>query len=563
MTVSKTIPALLAATILASPTVADDVKPLRLLFWQAPTLLNPYLNPSFSDVASLALEPMAIYAPTGELMPVLAESIPTVENGGVAADFSSITWQLKEGLKWSDGSPVTSDDVVFTADYCMAEGSGCASAQLFAGIKSVEALDDRTVRLNFEGAKVFPYGALVSGNSPILQKAQFKDCIGDQAAQCSDANFMPIGTGPYVVSSFKPADVAEFTANPNYRTAGLPKTPQVIVKAGGDAAATGRAVLQTDEADYGWNLQLDPAVLKEMAAGGYGVVYSTEGSMVERLEVNRTDPSPDLPEGERSTPKHPHPFLTDLRVRKALSMAIDRGVLAEVGYGPAGSATCNLIPAPAVYASDYDGCLTADPEGAKALLDEAGWVDSDGDGIRDKDGRKLAILYQSSTNTVRQNVQSLVKQMWEDIGIEVTLRNVAGSVFFGSDPASPDTYQKFYADVEMYTNAFSGTDPEGYLGQYSCKNIPGPNTGWSGMNVARLCDDTYQALLDELAETGEAEARAALIKKANDYLVKDTLTLIPLIHRGMVSAHGHDIAGLVPNAWESDLWNIAEWHRID
>lgn len=544
----------------ATPVLAED-QPLRLLFWQAPTLLNPYLNPSFSDVASLTLEPLAGYDPSGELIPILADSIPTVENGGVAADYSSITWTLRDGVTWSDGTPVTTDDVLFTADYCMAEGSGCASAQLFAGIESVEALDDRTVRINFAGAKVFPYQALVSANSPVLQKAQFADCLGDQAAQCSDANFKPIGTGPYVVVEFKPADVAEFQASPTYRVAGLPKSPHVLVKAGGDASATARAVLETGEADYGWNLQLDPEVLNQMAAGGKGVVYSTDGAMVERLEVNRSDPSPTLPEGERSTPLHPHPFLTDLRVRQALSMSIDREILAEIGYGPAGSATCNLIPAPAIYASDYDGCLAPDVEGAKALLDDAGWVDSDGDGVRDKDGRKLAVLYQTSTNAVRQNVQSLVKQMWEEIGVEVTLRNVSGSVFFGSDPSSPDTYQKFYADVEMYTNAFAGTDPEGYLGQYACKNIPGPDTGWSGMNVARLCDDRYQALLDQLAETGEAEARAALIKQANDYLVKETLTLIPLIHRGMVSAHANDLAGLKPNAWESDLWNIAEWHR--
>ena len=111
--------------------------------------------------------------------------------------------------------------------------------------------------------------------------------------------------------------------------------------------------------------------------------------------------------------------------------------------------------------------MTQDIEGAKKLLDDAGWTGRP-DGVREKDGKKLSILYQSSTNSVRQAAQALIKQWWDEIGVAVELRNIDGCVFFGGDPGSPDTLQKFYADVEMYANEFDGTDPEKYLGEWVC-----------------------------------------------------------------------------------------------
>ena len=138
-------------------------------------------------------------------------------------------------------------------------------------------------------------------------------------------------------------------------------------------------------------------------------------------------------------------------VRRALSLAIDRQILVEAGYGAAGQATCNVLPAPAVYASTAnDECLTQDVDEANGILDEAGWMRG-GDGVRAKDGVRISILYQTSTNSVRQGTQALIKQMWEQIGVETELRNIDAAVFFGGDPASPDTYMKFYADIEMYT----------------------------------------------------------------------------------------------------------------
>ncbi|MDV4143880.1 peptide ABC transporter substrate-binding protein [Shimia sp. FJ5] len=537
---------------------------VNIIYWQAPSILNPYLSSGTKDIesSSLVIEPLARFAPDGALVPYLAEEIPTVANGGVSEDLTSITWKLKEGLKWSDGTDVTARDVQFTAEYCMHPEGGCAQFAKFEGVDTVEVIDDLTVKVNFSEPKPNPYSAFMGGQSPIIQAAQFADCLGAKAPECTSANFMPIGTGPFKVDEFKPNDVISMSANPNYRDPAKPAFATLTFKGGGDATAAGRAVLETGEFDYAWNLQLAPDVLAKMAEGGKGKTVAAFGSLVERLEMNMTDPSPDLAPDVRATRKAPHPFLTDLNVRKALSMAIDRELLVEIGYGQAGRPTCNLVPGPAVYASDNTECFTQDIEGAKALLDEAGWVDSDGNGIRDKDGVELSILYQTSTNAVRQDFQALIKQWWSEIGVETELRNLNASVFFGGDPGSPDTFQKFYADVEMYANNFDGTDPQAYLAMYRCGNEPKPESQWQGENINRFCDPEYDKLVAELSKTSELEKRYELAKKMNEILTKETYTIVPLVDRGRVSAHSNTLGGVVLNTWDSELWNAADWYRI-
>jgi peptide/nickel transport system substrate-binding protein len=536
---------------------------VNIIYWQAPSILNPYLSSGTKDIeaASLTIEPLARYDETGKMVPYLAAEIPTVSNGGVSEDLTSITWTIADGMVWSDGTPVTSADVVFTGEYCMHPEGGCAQAAFFDGVETIEALDEKTVKVTFNQPKPNPYGPFVGGQSPIIQKAQFENCTGAKAPECTAENFGPIGTGPFVVSEFKTNDVIQYEANPNYRDAAKPAFATVTFKGGGDATGAGRAVLETGEFDYAWNLQLAPDVIAKMEEGGKGIAIAGFGPLVERIEMNMTNPSSDLPEGERATVAHPHPFLSDINVRKALSMAIDRELLVEIGYGKAGKVTCDLVPVPANYASANTDCFTQDIAGANALLDEAGWVKG-GDGIRAKDGVKLSILYQTSTNAGRQDFQALSKQWWSEIGVETELRNLSASVFFGGDPGSPDTFQKFYADVEMYANTFNGTDPQQYLAAYRCGGEPKPDSQWQGENINRFCDPAYDALIDELARTGDIEKRGEIAKKMNDMLTNESFTIVPLVHRGRVSAHANSLGGVVLNTWDSELWNIADWHRV-
>ncbi|NAZ35352.1 peptide ABC transporter substrate-binding protein [Rubellimicrobium sp. CFH 75288] len=569
MTIRTALLGAAATLAVAAPLAAQERGEsghLNILYWQAVSILNPYLSGGTKDIeaSSLVLEPLARYDQDANLVPWLAAEIPTVENGGVAEDYTSITWTIAEGMEWSDGTPVTAEDVVFTYEYCTADGTGCAQEGKFQGIASVEAVDERTVRVTFEQPTFFPWVAFVGAQSPIIQKAQFENCLGAAAATCTEANTRPVGTGPFVVTEFLPNDVVAFEANPNYRDPAKPHFSTVTFKGGGDAAAAARAVLETGEFDYAWNLQLAPDVLRSMQAAGRGEVISAFGTLVERIEVNLTDPSPSLPEGERSTVAHPHPFLTIPEVREAMSLAIDRQTLVDVGYGEAGRPTCNLVPAPDYYASDDSECATTyDPERAKELLEQAGFTDTDGDGVRENaDGVRLSILYQTSTNAVRQDFQALIKSWWEEIGFEVELRNIDAAVFFGGDAGSPDTIEKFYADVQMYANNFEGTDPTSYLAAYTCDKIPSPETQWQGQNINRVCDPAYEELLAQFQATGDQEERSRLARAMNEYLTLDNHIIIAIVDRGRVSGKSNTLGGVLLNTWDSELWNIADWHRI-
>ncbi len=547
--------------------IAQSEDTVNILFWQAASSLNMYLSGGTKEfeAASLVLEPLARYDPDGVMVPWLVDEIPTVANGGVSEDLTSITWTLSDGIVWSDGTPLTAHDVVFTGEYCTHPDTGCSVLNQFDGVESFEALDDQTVKITFTGPKPFPYGPFVGYFTPILQKAQFEDCIGAASQECSDQNFAPIGTGPFVVDEFRANDVVTYTRNPNYREEGKPYFDRAVFKGGGDAESAARAVLETGEADYAWNLQISPVVLSAMEAAGEGTVGVAFATNVERLMINHTNPDPALGENRSvwmADGSNGHPFLQVPAIWQAMSKAIDRNVIAEQLYGAGGIAICNVLPGPPIYAStNNDDCLVQDVDAANAMLDEAGVLDSDGDGIREYEGIPLKVSYQTSTNAVRQSTQALIKQWWSEIGIETELRNIDAAVFFGGDVASPDTYAKFYTDIEMYTNGSNGTDPETYMGNWRTTEITGPDTGWLGSNVSRWYSEEYDALLNQMAQTGVLEERASLTIQMNDMLVQNGV-MIPLVYRGSVSAHHNSVSGVAMNAWDAELWNVADWARM-
>ena len=550
----------------APPPAEPANRHLNILYWQAPSTLNPYLSGGTkeNEAASLVLEPLAHYDENGDMVPVLVTEIPTVANGGVTADLRSITWTLRDDIVWADGTPLTAHDVAFSGAYCLHEQAGCNPLSSFADVDRIEALDDHAVRITFEVPKPFLYGPFVGSTMPIIQKAQFANCLGVKAQECTDQNFKPIGTGPFKVEDFRANDVIVYSANERYREAGKPWFRTATLKGGGDAASAARAVLQTGDSDYAWNLQVEPEVLAIMSAAGKGEVLSAYGTQVERLMVNHTNDDPALGAERRSLyldGGNPHPFLADAAVRRALSLAIDRRMIVETGYGAAGGKpTCNVVPAPPMYASTAnDDCLERNVDEAKRLLDDAGWLPGE-DGVRAKDGVRLSILFQTSTNSVRQSTQALLKQMWGEIGVETELRNIEGAVFFGGDPASPDTFQKFYADLQMYSNNFDGTDPEAYLAGWVCGEVPGPDNQWLGSNVPRACVAEYDDLVRELASTAEPTRRAELAKRLNDILVQHQY-MIPLVWRARISAKAVSLKGVRMNAWDSELWNAEDWHR--
>lgn len=534
---------------------------LKILYWQAPTILNEHQSQGTKDqdASRLVMEPLAALDPDGKPVPVLAAEIPTLENGGIAKDLKSITWKLKPGLKWSDGSPFTADDVVFTWQYIADPKTAAVTTDTVSGVTNVEAKDPNTVVVSFQDPNPYPYQLFVSARGPILQKKQFQDYIGEKAKD-APGNLAPIGTGPYKVVDFKPGDVVTYTINENYRDPNKPYFHDVQIKGGGDATSAARAVFQTGEVDYAWNLQVEQQVLNQLSQGGKANLVTALSPNVERLLINFADPNAD-DGGARAEPTTKHPFFSDLNVRKAFAMAVDRKSIGDQLYGPTGKASCNIITSPPdVVSKNTDSMDVCQFDIAKAnqLLDQAGWTRGS-DGIREKDGVRMHVLYQTTVNPLRQKEQDIVKNGWQQLGVEVELKSVDAGVFFSSDAGNPDTASHFYTDVEMYTNGAATPDQTQYVDLWASDQIASKANNWHGNNYHRWSNADYDAIYNQLKTETDPAKRRDLIIKANDLLVSQVV-VIPLVARTQpTDGISKSIQGEIPNPWDSVLWNIADW----
>ena len=426
----------------AAPTAALEKKVLRLLWWQAPTILNGHLSTGVKDgeASRIVLEPLASWNSKDELVPHLVEEVPTVANGGLSEDYTTMTWKLRKDVKWSDGSDFTADDVYFTYESLATPAVGSSGASPYLEFEKVEVPDPYTIKVTFKKPTPNPYLAFVGNFGLILQKKQFEAYNGKNAQE-APGNMAPIGTGPFRVVSFKPGDVVVYEKNPYYRDADKVYFDEVIMKGGGDAVSAARAVLQTGDFDFAGGLAIEKDVLLNlMNNADKGKIVTYPGVYTTRLLLNHANPDPALGD-MRSEPSTKHPFLSDVRVRKALSMAVDRELIATQLWGPSGTPTCSVLSHMESLKSTKHawGTCPADIEGAKALLDEAGWKDTNGNGIRDKDGVEMSILYQTAANSLNQKTQEIIKAGWEELGIKVELKAIDASIHHSSDPASPAT----------------------------------------------------------------------------------------------------------------------------
>ena len=538
---------------------------LKILYWQAPTILNPHqaTGTKDNDASRLVLEPLASWGPDAKpLANGLGLEIPTVANGGVSADFTTVTWKLRQGVKWSDGSPFTADDVAFTFTYMSDKATAATTADAATGVKSVVAKDPNTAVVTYDAANPNFYQWGVGFNSAILQKAQFKDYVGAKAKD-APGNLKPIGTGPYTITEFKPGDVVTYAANANYRDPNKPYFKTVQFKGGGDATSAARAVFQTGDVDYAWNLQVEAAVLKPMIdSSTKGQMLSVYGSSVERILVNFADPnaSGDL----RGEPSTKHPFFNGpdgLIVRKALSMATDRKTVAQqlYGNGLSGKPGCNIITGVPDYESTATTsfCNTFDPAAAGKLLDDNGWK-AGADGVRSKNGVALNVTFSTTVNAVRQKTQDIEKVAWEKAGFKVTLKSVPASTFFTN--TSPDGANHFWTDLEMFTNN-SDPDPTSYLNGWTSEQATGKANNWQSGNYNRYQNPKFDALVAQLRKETDAKKRADLIKQANDILILDVV-IIPIVTRTQVtSGISKTLKGVVPTGWDSEMYSIADWYK--
>jgi peptide/nickel transport system substrate-binding protein len=529
---------------------------LKALWWQGATLLNPHFAVGTKDQegSRIFYEPLAGWDRDGGLVPILAADVPSIENGDLARDGMSVTWKLKQGVEWHDGRPFTADDVVFNWEYASDPATAAVSSGSYKDIK-VEKIDAYTVRVQFKKPTPFWADAFVGPYGMLIPKHLFEDYKGAKSRE-APTNLKPVGTGPYRFIDFKPGDMVRGELNPKYHVENRPHFDTIEMKGGGDAVSAARAVIQTGEYDFAWNMQVEDEILLRLEKGGKGRAVIYQSGNIEHIQLNRTDPWTDV-DGERSSPKTKHPLFSDPAVCQALGLLVDRASVEAHIYGRTGVATGNFLNNPERFRSKNTK-WAFDVDKANQLLDAAGWTRGP-DGIRGKDGKKLKIVFQTSINTPRQKTQAIIKQACQKTGIDVELKSVTASVFFSSDVANPDTFPKFYCDVQMYTTTMPQADPGFFMNQFTSWEVTSKDNKWQGRNITRWRNEEY----DKAYRAAEAELdpikRAALIIRMND-LVCDNQVVIPVVYRPRVAAVGNRLQAPL-SGWDNDFWALADWYR--
>ena len=549
---------------LAQAQTASSYKPtkrggggaLKLLWWQGATLLQPHFASGTKDQegSRIFYEPLGAWDADGNLVPILAAEVPTLANGGVSRDGKSITWKLKRNVQWHDGVAFTADDVVFTAAYAADPATSAYTSGSYKDVK-VTKVDSHTVKVEYQKASPFWADPLVGAAGMIIPKHIFEAYKG-ATSRDAPANLKPVGTGAYKFADFKPGDMLRGVINTNYHEANRPYFDSIEMKGGGDAVSAARAVLQTGEYDYAWNLQVEDELLIRLEQGGKGKTSIVPGGNVEFIQLNMADPWTET-DGERSHPKSKHPILSEFAVRQAISLCVDRDGVQKFIYGRTGIATANFLNNPQRFVSKNTK-FEFNPDKAAQVLEAAGWKKG-ADGIREKGGKKLKLVFQTSINGPRQKTQQIIKQAAQKAGIDMELKAVPASVYFSSDPANPDTYTKLFADMQMFTTTMPQPDPELFMNQYLSTEFASKANKWLGRNSTRYSNPEYdKAYLAAQSELDPVK-RAALFVKMNDMPVND-IVIIPVVYRPRTSAAVHSLVAPL-SGWDNDLWLLKDWYK--
>jgi len=538
------------------PTKRGGGGPLKVLWWQGATLLQPHFASGTKDQegSRIFYEPLGAWDADGNLIPILAAEVPSLANGGVSRDGKSITWKLKRNVQWHDGVAFTADDVVFTAAYAADPATSAYTSGSYKDVK-VTKVDSHTVKVEYQKPSPFWADPFVSAAGMIIPKHIFESFKG-ATSRDAPANLKPVGTGPYKFVDFKPGDMLRGAINTSYHEANRPYFDTIEMKGGGDAVSAARAVLQTGEYDYAWNLQVEDELLIRLEQGGKGKTSIVPGGNIEFIQLNMTDPWTET-DGERSHPKSKHPILSEFAVRQAISLCVDRDGVQKFIYGRTGIATANFLNNPQRFVSKNTK-FEFNPDKAAQVLEAAGWRKG-ADGIREKGGKKLKLVFQTSINGPRQKTQQIIKQAAQKAGIDMELKAVPASVYFSSDPANPDTYTKLYVDMQMFTTTMPQPDPEVFMNQYLSTEFASKANKWLGRNSTRYSNPEYdKAYLAAQSEMDPAK-RAALFVRMNDMPVND-IVIIPVVYRPRTSAAVNNLVAPL-SGWDNDLWLLKDWYK--
>jgi peptide/nickel transport system substrate-binding protein len=537
---------------------------LKMLQWQAPTHFGTHTSQGTKDqlAASLIFEPLISTLADGTKIPALAAEVPSVENGGLAEDLSSVTYKLKEGVLWSDGTPFTANDVVATWQWVTDTANNAVFQTLYTVISAAEAVDDLTVKFTFSTPQLAWYIPFSGSYTGVVYPKHILDQGPDAYAQFV---LNPVGTGPYTVQSFSVGDQVIYAANENYREPNKPFFATVNLKGGGDATSAAQAVLETGDWDFAWNLQVESTILRDLEANGKGSVQITSPTSVERININFSDPNTEV-NGQRSEINTPHPFLTDKAVRQALALATDRDTVANQFYlgGELEKGARNILTGIGSLESPNTS-YEFNVDKANETLEAAGWV-KDGD-VRKKGDVELKISYVTTINPVRQKTQAVNKQNWEAAGFKVSLKQVDSTIFFDSSAGNDQNAAHFYTDLSMFTDGATSDLPTNYMASWysgTPTSVAQKENNWLGSNYSRWVSQTYNDNFDRLQATTSVEEATAIFIALNDELINEVV-LVPVVAR---ASEVYAISNTLNNdnvggsMFEALYWNIANWNRV-
>jgi len=538
---------------------------VRILVPQAASALSVHNATGGKDIAagSIISEPLIAYAPDTSLVPVLVTEVPSHENGLLAEDLSSVTFNLLPDVVWSDGAPFTAADVVFTWEWNVDPDNGSIDRVSWELISAIEAIDDLTVQATFVEPTLGwfqPFGSNLGaiypkhfwdGKLPLVANEEFA--------------LSPIGTGAFVLESLSPNDQVIYAANGNYREPNKPYFSRVIIKGGGTATSAVQAVSVTGDWDLAFTLQIDNTVL-EGVLGDQGAAYGPPGTGVEKIQFNFSDPNTEV-DGERSHKSTQHPFLTDIAVREAIALGIDRETISERLYAGAPSEPpgVNILAGLGIYESP-NTTWEFNPEKAMQLLDEAGWVLT-GD-YREKDGVRLTVKYVTTDAEVRTKSQLVIADGLRQIGLDVEIVQVIGTVFFDGDPTQTQNFTHFYSDMQQYTDGATSAFPLNYMKYWYAgpdgENIAQAANNYTGTNKTRYSNPEYDAMYEELLSVTDQDEAIELFVALNDHVIENfvEIPLVQLVADRFVASNTINVDNIAVTAFGDTFWNIANWNRV-
>ena len=529
---------------------------------------NAYLSDTgYEEVlGELVYEGLAELAPDGSFYAKLARQLPTRQNGGISADGLTVTWQLRDHIVWSDGVPFTSDDVLFTYEALSHPNNKLAHATGMDLIDSVETPDDYTVVVHYREHYANVWGHFGGRGVGIFPRHACGDPGWMAGWKC---NSQPVGTGPFVLEKWETDQELVMARNPRYWQTGRPFLDRLVFPIIPDDDL--RADLLAD-GDAHINLWLTAAQLKYLQRVEGLHLITLPGRWLLRVVFNLSQPPLDegaLPANPSSAavPILPHPVLADVRVRQALDMAIDRQRLikdAFAGQGqPAtgefyrGWATC-----PELLETPYD------PEAAKALLAEAGWVPGRR-GVRvaqgspyAPDGTRLALrLVASDGWDALPKAQRLIAAMWKEIGVGVTTELAGPGDLWGDwQENGLEAHGRF--DADLWDDGYAGADPTDYLiWRYASWSVPTPANAGNGGNVMRFVNPEVDQLLQHaLTQVDPLERRGTLCRIGQ--VLSEQRPMLYLLYFTETHAFSPRLQGLIVNPHDAVTWDAFNW-RVD